>query len=75
MSSITGRRERLFAVEGVLKVEYDDGYKNGVAEGYRAAERIFIHWFTNHQLVEPHPIETLEKWSRDELAALKAKLS
>lgn len=70
----TSRMDRLESINSFLESEYKEGYDNGIVTGYAVAQSIMAWCLSNHQLKEPHSHETLEKWSKDALAGLKAKL-
>lgn len=68
------RMDRLESIDSILEAEYKEGYDNGISTGYAVAQSIMVWFLSNHKLKEPHSRETLEQWSRDALAELKAKL-
>lgn len=65
---------RVDKIKAIMDEERAEGLRDGYAEGYRVAERIFLWYFSNHQLKTPHSEENLEKWARKELDELKDKL-
>jgi flagellar biosynthesis/type III secretory pathway protein FliH len=67
--------ERTKQIEEILRQVREEGFQNGLAEGYRAAERIAILWGVNHKLKVPHSVEWLIDESRKELENLKIKLT
>lgn len=68
------RQVRLKSVETILREEYKEGFKNGINEGLRVAERIYGWWQINHQLLDRHSPEKLREWSENALAELKQLL-
>ena len=69
------RTERNNVVDKLFEEERKDGYRNGIAEGYAVAQRIFVWFSTNHQLNEPKHIDQLREWSNIELTKLKKNLA
>lgn len=53
----------------------EERYKDGIAEGYSVAWRIFMWYSKNHELKEPNSLEKLEEWATKDLEELKGKLS
>ena len=68
------RDENLNLIEDCFKKELEAGYKEGVADGVRVAERILAWFLVNPQLKEPKSFETLEQWSRKTIDELRSKL-
>lgn len=67
-------KKKLEQVKKLLEEQYDDGYKNGIAEGFAVAQRIHLWYKNNHTLVDPYPMEKLTQWAEDDLNKLKQKL-
>jgi len=69
----TRQENVLKTVEDILKNEYEEGYKDGMGMGWHSARHIFLLWSSNHQLIKPHSIEELTKWSEAELKKLEER--
>ncbi len=65
------KQDRLIQINDILTEAYQEGKRDGIAEGLAVAERIMLWYSTNHQLKEPRTPEILEQWSRNELKGLK----
>ena len=58
-------------IKDIIKKEQDEAYKNGVLEGLRSAERIYLWYSTNDNLRTPYSETTLKKWALAEISRLR----
>ena len=58
-------------IEDLVSIECEKHYKNGVAEGLRSAERIYLWYSTNDNLRTPYSETTLKKWALAEINRLR----
>lgn len=61
-------------IQKVIDQEKEESFKNGLAQGYASAQRIYIWYSSNHKLVEPWSLEKLEEWSKTELNKIHTRL-
>lgn len=68
-------KDSLHQIKEILVTEKQNGFRDGIATGLAAAERIAIWWQTNHKLKEPVSLEELSQWTKTELESLRKKLN
>lgn len=61
-------------IQKMLDDTRHEGYLNGIADGLRVAERIYVYYAANHKLKEPETLEILKEWAEKDLNVLREKL-
>ena len=62
-------------MDNLLENQYLGGYEQGLQEGLRVANLIFLLYKNNHRLKEPYSQEQLDEWAGEDIDGLKKRIA